>query len=202
MFLEIFLLCTRSFMRALQVVQNPDVKIDVIIQQEACYAAMGKAISSSNSYNQVFEGWYKEELMGILGCPCSPGSLGDRILVARATLLVGSCFSALSLELWRDALSRLVQNLHHSDTVIKLTSIVALSMVLFELLSELEVRPKPYKTTTWQIQGFRGGLTGNFESGTCDRCLEIRVLEQGMHSSVANICLVSFCTIIFRSKIY
>lgn len=113
----------------------------VVKQQEACYAALGKAFSQSNSYNQKFEDWFSQELRFLLQGPaqCTPETLGARLLNVRATILLGACFSALPLQLWQEALSQLVHNLHHPDVVVKLTSVVALSMLLFEILTELEV---------------------------------------------------------------
>ena len=112
-----------------------------IIQQEACYAAIGKVFTQNNSYNDQFEDWYSRELRFLLQPPqdSSPATLGRRLLTARATILVGSCFSALSLANWREAFTQLVNNLHYQDVVIKLTSVVALSMLLFEILTEVEV---------------------------------------------------------------
>ena len=55
-------------------------------------------------------------------------------------MLLGSCFSTLSMELWREAISQLVTNLHFPDVVVKLTSVVVLSILLYDILTELEVR--------------------------------------------------------------
>ena len=122
-----------------QTQQSPEMGL--IIQQEACYAAIGKVFTQSNSYNERFEDWYARELRYLLRPPqdSGPAALGNRILTARATILVGSCFSALTLENWREAFTQLVKNLHYQDVVIKLTSVVALSMLLYEVLQEVEV---------------------------------------------------------------
>lgn len=132
--------------------QAPHVPQDMplIRQQEACYAALGKAFSQSNAYNERFEQWFVQELQPLLAGPreCTLQTLGDRLLMVRATILVGACFSALSGPSWQEALTCLVRNLGHEDVVVKLSSVVALSMLLFEVLTELEV----WASSAWALQ--------------------------------------------------